>query len=62
MRLQAFGGTHSLMQCTTHEASPVLLRDDTVDELHLPEDGALATFARPQQEQLDLFLLCFVVL
>lgn len=47
---------------STHEADPVLLRDDPVYQLHLAEDGALSALAGAQQQQLDLLLLCFVVL
>ena len=46
----------------THKADPVLLRDDAVDQLHLPEDSALPALTGPQQQQLDLLLLRFVVL
>lgn len=46
----------------THEANPVILRDDPVDELHLAEDRTFPALSRSQQQQLYLLLLRLVVL
>lgn len=46
----------------THKVDSVFLRNDTVNELHLPEYRAFPAFSRPQEQQLNLLLLCLVVL
>lgn len=46
----------------THEANPVILRDDPVDKLHLAEDSAFPALSRSQQQQLYFLLLRLIVL